>query len=236
MDTAVRLKQVSTGLRFIYMALLLNVLLAITIGFVGGAASAARRGPGGGSDMESLLKVLAVATIAIGALSIYGQLLCTKVPEDMPGRSFITTSVTLSAISLLAGVLNLLPEGTLPQGVAAFLGLFGFVGMVVFLLFLERLAQFLQQCRADAGDSPENAVELAVKARSLLILTIGVLSCYVLVIAGGVAMASAGGIVARNPGAAGGGAPPAAVAPQAAFLGIACSSLAWSPSLAVCYA
>lgn len=163
------LLSVARGLNLVYWGIAIT-LLTVMAGVVGGAALA--------PTLENVRRLtLAIsAGVLLGALvGMAGRIICLRVPEETRARPLIFAAVTLDVVAICIrfiaqwqGSPNLESVSNLAQLGAS----------VMFVLFLQRVANFIQE------------PDLAAKARSLI--TLGILAAVlgIVTIAGAVAQIS----------------------------------------------
>ena len=143
MDT---FKYTRTGITFVYIGL---VLIVLSI-FAFPLAAVLRAAP--------LLLLFPALLVASSLLSMIGRILCLSVPKEVGASGLIYAAVALDVSSLFAAVSRMIPG--LPN-FSGFTGLLSVAAMVFFLIFLKKLAVFI------------NDSESAARASSLLNLGIG---------------------------------------------------------------
>jgi hypothetical protein len=143
MDT---FKYTRTGITLVYIGLVLIVLAIIAI-----PLSAVMRA-------VPLLFAVPALLVASSLLSMIGRILCLSVPKEVGAMGLIYAAVVCDVSSLFAAVSPMIPG--LPN-FSGFSGLLSLAAMVFFLIFLKKLAVFI------------NDSESAARASSLLNLGIG---------------------------------------------------------------
>jgi len=87
--------------------------------------------------------------LAAQILSLVGRLMCLAVPSDCPGAPILSVSVALVAIALLYSAYNLLSLFDVlprePQILGFFMGLVGLTAQILFMVFLQQLAQYIHR-------------------------------------------------------------------------------------------
>ena len=143
MDT---FKYTRMGITFVYIGLVLIVLSIFAV-----PLAAVLRA-------TWLLLLVPALVVASSLLSMIGRILCLSVPKEVGASGLIYTAVALDVSSLFAAVSRMIPG--LPN-FSGFSGLLSLAAMVFFLIFLKKLAVFI------------NDSESAARASSLLNLGIG---------------------------------------------------------------
>ena len=143
MDT---FKYTRMGITFVYIGLVLIVLSIFAV-----PLAAVLRA-------TWLLLLVPALVVASSLLSMIGRILCLSVPKEVGASGLIYTAVALDVSSLFAAVSRMIPG--LPN-FSGFTGLLSLAAMVFFLIFLKKLAVFI------------NDSESAARASSLLNLGIG---------------------------------------------------------------
>ena len=143
MDT---FKYTRMGITFVYIGLVLIVLSIFAV-----PLAAVLRA-------TWLLLLFPAIVVASSLLSMIGRILCLSVPKEVGASGLIYTAVALDVSSLFAAVSRMIPG--LPN-FSGFTGLLSLAAMVFFLIFLKKLAVFI------------NDSESAARASSLLNLGIG---------------------------------------------------------------
>ena len=142
MDT---FKYTRTGITFVYIGLVLFVLAIIALVYAG-------------LNPVPLRLAVPLLLVASSLLSMIGRILCLSVPKEVGASGLIYAAVALDVSSLFAAVSRMIPG--LPN-FSGFTGLLSVAAMVFFLIFLKKLAVFI------------NDSESAARASSLLNLGIG---------------------------------------------------------------
>ena len=143
MDT---FKYTRMGITFVYIGLVLIVLSIFAV-----PLAAVLRA-------TWLLLLVPALVVASSLLSMIGRILCLSVPKEVGASGLIYAAVALDVSSLFAAVSRMIPG--LPN-FSGFSGLLSLAAMVFFLIFLKKLAVFI------------NDSESAARASSLLNLGIG---------------------------------------------------------------
>ena len=143
MDT---FKYTRMGITFVYIGLVLIVLSIFAV-----PLAAVLRA-------TWLLLLVPALVVASSLLSMIGRILCLSVPKEVGASGLIYAAVALDVSSLFAAVSRMIPG--LPT-FSGFTGLLSLAAMVFFLIFLKKLAVFI------------NDSESAARASSLLNLGIG---------------------------------------------------------------
>ena len=143
MDT---FKYTRTGITFVYIGLVLSILPI----FAFPLAAVLRAVP--------LLLAIPALLIAASLLSMIGRILCLSVPKEVGAMGLIYAAVVCDVSSLFAAVSRMIPG--LPN-FSGFSGLLSVAAIVLFLIFLKKLALFI------------NDSESAARASSLLNVGIG---------------------------------------------------------------
>ena len=143
MDT---FKYTRMGITFVYIGLVLIVLSIFAV-----PLAAVLRA-------TWLLLLVPALVVASSLLSMIGRILCLSVPKEVGASGLIYAAVALDVSSLFAAVSRMIPG--LPN-FSGFTGLLSLAAMVFFLIFLKKLAVFI------------NDSESAARASSLLNLGIG---------------------------------------------------------------
>ena len=143
MDT---FKYTRIGITFVYIGLVLIVLSIFAV-----PLAAVLRA-------TWLLLLVPALVVASSLLSMIGRILCLSVPKEVGASGLIYAAVALDVSSLFAAVSRMIPG--LPN-FSGFSGLLSLAAMVFFLIFLKKLAVFI------------NDSESAARASSLLNLGIG---------------------------------------------------------------
>ena len=143
MDT---FKYTRMGITFVYIGLVLIVLSIFAV-----PLAAVLRA-------TWLLLLFPALVVASSLLSMIGRILCLSVPKEVGASGLIYAAVALDVSSLFAAVSRMIPG--LPN-FSGFTGLLSLAAMVFFLIFLKKLAVFI------------NDSESAARASSLLNLGIG---------------------------------------------------------------
>jgi hypothetical protein len=201
------LLKVATGIKLVYVGLML-VVLAVVIGVfgmcvLGGAIAAGGQGnpqaaQGGAAMVVGLGLVVGGLAVVGSIVGLVGRFYCLAVPEEAgSAKPMIMTSVVLEVVSLLISIVttadnvggNFIPREvkTVTSGGGA---LFSIAAAILFLLFARSVAEFIR--RDDLGRS----------AMTVLWLWVATFLCYIV----GLGVAFAG--VALGGGAAGGAAQP----------------------------
>ena len=139
-------KYTRMGITFVYIGLVLIVLSIFAV-----PLAAVLRA-------TWLLLLVPALVVASSLLSMIGRILCLSVPKEVGASGLIYTAVALDVSSLFAAVSRMIPG--LPN-FSGFTGLLSLAAMVFFLIFLKKLAVFI------------NDSESAARASSLLNLGIG---------------------------------------------------------------
>ena len=145
-----------TGVTYVYIGL---ILIAITILIIP-LSMLLHAAP--------LLLALPLLWIASSLLSMIGRILCLSVPKEVGASGLIYAAVICDVSSLFAAVS---PMATWLPNLSAYQGLLSVAAMVLFILFLKKLAVFI----SDA--------ESAILASNMLILSIGLAILMVAMIA-----------------------------------------------------
>lgn len=143
MDT---FKYTRMGITFVYIGLVLIVLSIFAV-----PLAAVLRA-------TWLLLLFPALVVASSLLSMIGRIICLSVPKEVGASGLIYAAVALDVSSLFAAVSRMIPG--LPN-FSGFTGLLSLAAMVFFLIFLKKLAVFI------------NDSESAARASSLLNLGIG---------------------------------------------------------------
>ena len=143
MDT---FKYTRTGITLVYIGLVLSVLSI----FAFPLAAVLRAAP--------LLLLFPALLVASSLLSMIGRILCLSVPKEVGAMGLIYAAVGCDVSSLFAAVSPMIPG--LPN-LSLFSGLLSVAAIVLFLIFLKKLAVFI------------NDSESAARASSLLNVGIG---------------------------------------------------------------
>ena len=143
MDT---FKYTRMGITFVYIGLVLIVLSIFAV-----PLAAVLRA-------TWLLLLVPALVVASSLLSMIGRILCLSVPKEVGASGLIYTAVALDVSSLFAAVSRMIPGR---PNFSGFTGLLSLAAMVFFLIFLKKLAVFI------------NDSESAARASSLLNLGIG---------------------------------------------------------------
>ncbi len=143
MDT---FKYTRMGITFVYIGLVLIVLSIFAV-----PLAAVLRA-------TWLLLLFPALVVASSLLNMIGRILCLSVPKEVGASGLIYAAVALDVSSLFAAVSRMIPG--LPN-FSGFTGLLSLAAMVFFLIFLKKLAVFI------------NDSESAARASSLLNLGIG---------------------------------------------------------------
>ncbi len=143
MDT---FKYTRMGITFVYIGLVIIVLSIFAV-----PLAAVLRA-------NWLLLLFPALVVASSLLSMIGRILCLSVPKEVGASGLIYAAVALDVSSLFAAVSRMIPG--LPN-FSGFTGLLSLAAMVFFLIFLKKLAVFI------------NDSESAARASSLLNLGIG---------------------------------------------------------------
>lgn len=143
MDT---FKYTPMGITFVYIGLVLIVLSIFAV-----PLAAVLRA-------TWLLLLFPALVVASSLLSMIGRIICLSVPKEVGASGLIYAAVALDVSSLFAAVSRMIPG--LPN-FSGFTGLLSLAAMVFFLIFLKKLAVFI------------NDSESAARASSLLNLGIG---------------------------------------------------------------
>lgn len=139
-------KYTRMGITFVYIGLVLIVLSIFAV-----PLAAVLRA-------TWLLLLFPALVVASSLLSMIGRILCLSVPKEVGASGLIYAAVALDVSSLFAAVSRMIPG--LPN-FSGFSGLLSLAAMVFFLIFLKKLAVFI------------NDSESAARASSLLNLGIG---------------------------------------------------------------
>jgi len=139
-------KYTRMGITFVYIGLVLIVLSIFAV-----PLAAVLRA-------TWLLLLVPALVVASSLLSMIGRILCLSVPKEVGASGLIYAAVALDVSSLFAAVSRMIPG--LPN-FSGFSGLLSLAAMVFFLIFLKKLAVFI------------NDSESAARASSLLNLGIG---------------------------------------------------------------
>lgn len=97
---------------------------------------------------RNLAILLAVMTgipimlVIAGLMSMVGKILCLAVPGEMEGKGVIYVCVAFDLISLLISLAEKVT--TVPAILSQWVGFFPVIGFVLFLIFLRKLAEFIQ--------------------------------------------------------------------------------------------
>ena len=158
----VALRPVGTGLGVIYASLILIVLSAI-----GGLAIASLGGRMGGGWQQILVVALVGIPVLASILSLVGGIMCLSVPPDC-GHTLVLSSVVLQGIQLMIRLgsffFGYVAIGGLAFMTPSLLGLPSMLSVALFLLFLRRLAQFLQR-----NDLARRAVRVLVASSVMFV-------------------------------------------------------------------
>jgi hypothetical protein len=139
-------KYTRMGITFVYIGLVIIVLSIFAV-----PLAAVLRA-------NWLLLLFPALVVASSLLSMIGRILCLSVPKEVGASGLIYAAVALDVSSLFAAVSRMIPG--LPN-FSGFTGLLSLAAMVFFLIFLKKLAVFI------------NDSESAARASSLLNLGIG---------------------------------------------------------------
>ncbi len=137
-------------------------------------------GPGGG--IGSGVMLLGVGSIVAGLAMLIGEVMCLAAPVDSGAKGLIIATVCCSAVNICASIANSVGGPNL--ALAAVGGLAGLGRVVLFLLFLRAIANY-------AG--------LQERGNRALTVLIGMPTCSLLIVGGGVvllALRAGGGVVA----------------------------------------
>jgi hypothetical protein len=146
-----RFKHVRTGITCVYAGLLLTVAAVLIVPLViVPLAIQLKSAP--------LLLLAPLLVIAASLLSMIGRIFCLSVPQEVGATGLIYTAVVCDVSALIASVSGMVPG--LPD-VSAYSALLSIIGLVFFVLFLKKLAVYI-----DARDS-------AVRASNLLNVSVG---------------------------------------------------------------
>lgn len=129
------LRLVRTGLTLVLAGLILVILVALA-GFILGLLDLSPE-----TELQAV-RYLAMTAVTANVLSIAGRVCCLVVPPQSGARPYIYGAVGLD---LLSGALSIgFVAGVLPEWVTTISGLASVAALVLFVLFLLRLAVYLK--------------------------------------------------------------------------------------------
>jgi hypothetical protein len=147
------LRRTGLGLTLVYYGII-TALLSVLFAMFGGMAAGAG-GPGAG------VVVVGVATagfLAAAVLMFVGPFFCLAVPEESGAKGLIVGCVVFQLANVALPIIYQTAPDLLPQAAIGVLNLLGFVGAVLFILFMKKLSEFIGR------------YDLAARAKSILVI------------------------------------------------------------------
>lgn len=145
------LKKTRLGLSLIHYMIEITLVVLIVMFF-------------GASFIDPTIGIIKGMTITISILGylfvsitqIIGPLFCLAVPTESAANGFLVGSIVLQFFNIMKLILQVIVPMLLPPIVFHILGLCGFAGIIMFILFMNRLSEYI------------NRVDLAARGRILL--------------------------------------------------------------------
>ncbi len=139
------LRQTAIGLSLVYFGIVTVLLCALVLG-VGTAIAAGAGAGGGGGGALAMVPIVFIAGIGIfvGAVLMFiGPLLCLAVPSESGAKGLIIGSVVFQVANLVVSIIQPLAPQAIPPAVSSVFALAGMVGLVLFILFMMKLAGYI---------------------------------------------------------------------------------------------
>ncbi|WP_298861432.1 hypothetical protein [uncultured Gimesia sp.] len=129
------LKQTKLGLNFVYFGIGLVVVSALVTVYLISS-----------TDLPITTVRIIRLGVPVGYLMIFGgPLLCLAIPEESECRGLLFASVVCLSANLIDSGTNYFDPGYLTQSMMTFLKLGGNIGLILFVLFMEKLAIYINQ-------------------------------------------------------------------------------------------
>jgi len=127
-----------------------------------------------GRPVVTVLVVASILALIGNLLDLIGRLMCLAVPSDCQGAPILYVSVALTGIVLLYSAFNLFSSfgfvPTLPPVIAAVLNLVGLAAQVLFMVFLQQLANYVR--RPDLADRAMWVLKWAIIGAVLMVVVL----------------------------------------------------------------